>query len=127
MPNRNNTQTKAKGGALNLKVIALLNGSIALAFRPKSNEYKKVILKQNKKAYFPNFIILSFFSLITFCLIPMNIANLFSNSWSAPKGQSHPQNNALPQIGIDISAANPIITIAGSAKNDEKPFPSNNA
>ena len=35
-----NTHTKAIIGALNLNVIALLNGSIALAVKPKSKEYK---------------------------------------------------------------------------------------
>ena len=104
--------------------MAVLKGSIELAFKPISKEYTNTIPRIAKTTYFTFFKNISFFSLIFFCLIPINKANLFNNSCRAPKGQSQPQNNARPHIGMLINAPSPIITIAGSAIKELNPLPS---
>ena len=70
--NKITTQLIAKKGALNLNVIAVLNGSIELAESPRSKEYIKVPAKTIKTKYFPNFNFLSKLALICFCFILVN-------------------------------------------------------
>ena len=67
-----NTHNKAIIGASNLNVIALLNGSIALAVKPKSKEYKNNAPNIASTMYFIFFRDKSFFKFNLFCLIPMD-------------------------------------------------------
>ena len=89
--NKVTTQLIAKNGALNLNVIAVLNGSIELADSPKSKEYIKVPARAISTIYFPNFNFLSKLALMYFCFILKFIAILFSNSCRAPNGPNQPQ------------------------------------
>ena len=50
------------------------------------------------------------------CLIPIFLEKIDSNSCKAPKGQSHPQNKALPQIIKDNNVNIPIRNTTGSIK-----------
>ena len=75
-----NTHNKAIIGALNLNVIALLNGSIALAVKPKSKEYKNNDPNIASTIYFIFLRDKSFFVFILFCLMPMDKAILFHSS-----------------------------------------------
>ena len=61
-------------------LFALLNGSIALAVKPKSKEYKNNDPNSASRMYFTFLRDKSFFVFNLFCLMPMDKAILFNSS-----------------------------------------------
>ena len=76
-------------------------------------------LKQHiiaNKIYFKYLKYLSSLVFNDICLIPIFFDTVEINFGSAPKGHSHPQNNALPQKNKDTIVTIPNIKIIGSIK-----------